>query len=239
MLRVVQAGVDESFLPGEVALIGQPGIESLAEIPDFHEGVVRLRAATLRAAAGLDPDATETPNLMAVRPLPEHARTWCRAVGFVAGTLREGPGAAESPLVLGAAERLLAELAIAAFSAEVAPAPARHTDLDARSPATLRRAIAFIEANADRDVGIEEIAAAARVSRRAVQQAFRRHLDTTPTAFLRRVRLDAAHRELQAAEPGMLTVTEVAYHWGFCSPSRFTKRYRAAFGATPSETLRR
>jgi AraC-like DNA-binding protein len=239
-LRVLQPGVDESFLPGEVALLGRPGIESQTEIVDFRQGVVTLGAASLRAAAGLDPDATEAPTLTTVRPLlPEQARTWRRAVDFVARTLREGPGAADSPLVIGAAERLLAGLAIATFSDEVAVAPERHADLDARSPATLRRAIAFIEANAERDVGIGEIAATARVSRRAVQQAFRRHLDTTPTAFLRRVRLDGAHRELRAAEPGALTVTEVAYRWGFSSPSRFTERYRAAFGATPSETLRR
>jgi transcriptional regulator GlxA family with amidase domain len=72
-----------------------------------------------------------------------------------------------------------------------------------------------------------------------VQLAFRRHLDTTPTAYLRQVRLDAARIELLAAAPeDRVTVTEVAYRWGFCSPSRFAERYRAAFGTTPSETLR-
>jgi AraC-like DNA-binding protein len=36
-----------------------------------------------------------------------------------------------------------------------------------------------------------------------------------------------------------LTVTEVAYRWGFSSPSRFAERYRAEFGRLPSEMLRR
>jgi AraC-like DNA-binding protein len=44
---------------------------------------------------------------------------------------------------------------------------------------------------------------------------------------------------LLVAAPDGLTVTEVAYRWGFSWPSRFTERYRAAFGTTPSETLRR
>jgi AraC-like DNA-binding protein len=54
------------------------------------------------------------------------------------------------------------------------------------------------------------------------------------------VRLDLAHRELLAASPeDELTVTEVGYRWGFCSPSRFAERHRETFGESPSETLRR
>lgn len=55
-----------------------------------------------------------------------------------------------------------------------------------------------------------QIAAAARLSPRALQEAFRRHLDRTPTAYLRDVRLQRAHAELRAAEPEEgTTVTDV------------------------------
>jgi AraC-like DNA-binding protein len=237
-LRVRQRGVDERLVPGEVALIGRPGVETVTEIANFRQSVVNFRASLLRAAAGLDPDGPELPRFDSIRPASEsHADIWRRAVDFATTTLRDQAVAA-SPLVVGATERLLAELVLATFPNSALAPPTPGAGEDARSPATLRRAVAFIEANADRDIGIAEIAGAARVSRRAVQQAFRRHLDATPTAYLRRVRLDAAHRELREAEPGALTVTEVAYRWGFCSPSRFTERYRAAFGTTPSETLR-
>jgi transcriptional regulator GlxA family with amidase domain len=85
---------------------------------------------------------------------------------------------------------------------------------------------------------VAEIARAASVTPRAVQLAFRRHLDTTPTAYLRRVRLEQAHRQLRDATPGDgITVAEVAARWGF-TPSRFTERYRAAYGVLPSHTLR-
>ncbi len=40
------------------------------------------------------------------------------------------------------------------------------------------------------------------------------------------------------AFPTGLTVTAVAYRWGFSSPSRFAEHYRAAYGELPSETLR-
>ena len=36
-----------------------------------------------------------------------------------------------------------------------------------------------------------------------------------------------------------MTVTAVAYRWGFPSPSRFTAYYRQAYGVTPNQTLRR
>ena len=53
------------------------------------------------------------------------------------------------------------------------------------------------------------------------------------------MRLDGAHRELLGATRGDgLSVTEVAYRWGFSSPSRFAERYRSAYGRSPSETLR-
>jgi transcriptional regulator GlxA family with amidase domain len=107
-------------------------------------------------------------------------------------------------------------------------------------PGTLRRAVAFIEANPGMDIGISDIAQAVYVTPRALQLAFRRHLDITPTDYLRRVRLDHAHHDLAQASPGDgTTVTAVAYKWGFASPSRFAQHYRASYGTTPSDTLRK
>lgn len=105
-------------------------------------------------------------------------------------------------------------------------------------PDTLRRAVAFIDEHAHRDITVADIAAAAFVTIRAIQLAFRRHLDTTPAGYLRRIRLDQAHRQLQAADPDRDSVTAVAYRWGFSSPSRFASYYRRVFGVQPSHTLR-
>jgi transcriptional regulator GlxA family with amidase domain len=88
------------------------------------------------------------------------------------------------------------------------------------------------------DTAIADIAANAHVTIRAVQLAFRRHLDTTPMAYLRRVRLDHAHHDLSAAGPEDKTVAAVAHRWGFTSSSRFAAYYRQAFGVHPSQTLR-
>src|SRR3954466_587721 len=105
-------------------------------------------------------------------------------------------------------------------------------------PPILRNAVAFIQENADADIGLEDIAAAVNVSPRSVQYAFRRNLGTTPLEYLRRVRLDRAHRDLKAADPSVDTVTAIAYRWGFAHAGRFSIAYREAFGMPPSRTLR-
>jgi transcriptional regulator GlxA family with amidase domain len=106
-------------------------------------------------------------------------------------------------------------------------------------PDALRRAVAFIDANPERDIALADIAGAAYVTPRAVQLVFRRHLDTTPTAYLRKVRLRHAHEQLRAASPrDGVTVTEIALQWRFANPSRFAEHDRAAYGVAPSHTLR-
>lgn len=103
----------------------------------------------------------------------------------------------------------------------------------------LRRAVQFVDVSADRPIGITDIAAASGVGPRALQLAFRRHADTTPWSYVRSVRLDRAHRDLQAADPARDTVLAIALRWGFSNRSRFAAEYRAAYGETPAVTLRR
>jgi AraC-like DNA-binding protein len=141
------------------------------------------------------------------------------------------PAFANEPLVVANATRLLMATTLATF---------QHIALvdyssDHARPHALKRAIAFIESEAAGDITAADIARAARVSVRAIQLAFRRHLDTTPTAYVRRVRLAQAHVDLQRARG---TVTEIAAKWGYARPSVFAAHYRNAYGVSPSQTLR-
>ena len=149
--------------------------------------------------------------------------------GFVIDTLLEGD--------IGSAARLLAATVLTVFPNTAVTEPAASDGRDAR-PQTIRRAVAFIDEHAHEDITVADIAAAAFVTIRAVQLAFRRHLNTTPLDYLRRVRLDCAHRDLLAADPSYESVTAVAYRWGFPSTSRFATYYRRAYGVPPSHTLR-
>lgn len=240
-LCVTQPGVEEELTRGELVMVGRPGIETTTDVDDFLQHVVTLEAPALREAAGIELESEALPNFSSVRPVtPERAASWRRTLNYIGPMLSGDPAIAEAPLVIGSVGRLLAGLVLATFPNDAVAPPLRVDERDAHSVAALRRAVAFIDASAELDIGIADIAAAAGMSRRATQLAFRRHLDTTPTAYLRRVRLDGAHRELLGAQPhGEVTVTEVSYRWGFSSPSRFAERYRAAYGVSPSESLRR
>jgi transcriptional regulator GlxA family with amidase domain len=74
---------------------------------------------------------------------------------------------------------------------------------------------------------------------RALQYAFRRRYDTTPMGYLRRVRLERAHQQLQAADPAAgVTVGQIARRWGWANQAKFAAAYRMQYGMPPSRTLR-
>ncbi|WP_218952445.1 helix-turn-helix transcriptional regulator [Amycolatopsis anabasis] len=158
---------------------------------------------------------------------------------YVATSLRDRPEAMNEPLVKGAAGRLLAAAALTAFPNTALVDPTIEDRHDAH-PATLRRAIAFIDDHAHLDISVADIAAAAHVSIRALQYAFRKHRCTTPTGYLRQARLQHAHQDLLAADRTIrVTVTEIAARWGFFHPGRFAHHYRTGYGRPPYRTLQR
>ncbi|WP_246128120.1 AraC family transcriptional regulator [Amycolatopsis rhizosphaerae] len=79
----------------------------------------------------------------------------------------------------------------------------------------------------------------AGVSVRALQKAFREQLDTSPSEYLRGVRLQRVHDELSAAQYDSTTVGEIASKWGLPHHGRFAALYRERFGESPKQTLSR
>jgi transcriptional regulator GlxA family with amidase domain len=84
---------------------------------------------------------------------------------------------------------------------------------------------------------VDRIARAAGVSHRTLHRVFLRHYGVSPMTWLRRARLEAARRTLEASAPGT-TVTRVALDCGFAHLGRFSIEYAKQFGVSPSETLR-
>ncbi|MEH3139735.1 MAG: helix-turn-helix transcriptional regulator [Mycobacterium kyogaense] len=160
------------------------------------------------------------------------------ALRHIKHSVAANPCAAQSPLVLGNARHYLAACVLAAFptTAHLDPTPLDRHD---SSPALLRRAIAFIDSNAQRDISMVDIAGAVYVTPRALQYMFRKHCHCTPTEYLRRVRLSHAHAELAAGDRSAVRVAEVAARWGFSHSGRFAVYYREQYGESPHTTLRR
>ncbi|MEV7178988.1 helix-turn-helix domain-containing protein [Kitasatospora sp. NPDC093679] len=165
------------------------------------------------------------------------ADLWDAVLRCAAACLRQTQG--PTPIPPGRTARVLVQVALTVLpdAADPDTAPLSAPGATA-APDPVRRAVAFMESHAADDIVLADIAAAAFVTPRALQYAFRRHLDTTPLTHLRRVRLDAAHRDLLAADPVTATVTEIAARWGFAHLGRFAAFYREVYRAAPRTTLR-
>ncbi|SDH17927.1 helix-turn-helix transcriptional regulator [Klenkia brasiliensis] len=223
---------DNRWAAGDVFVATPAGSTMWVEVHDCDVEFAAIAPSAFVAVA--QTAAGGPPALTGWRPVSGTAgQQWLRTFDFARRTAAD-PGT--PPLMAGAAARLVAATALATFPNDATVDPTVEDRRDAL-PLTVRRAVAFIEAHPDRDVSVVDIAAAVHVTPRAVQLAFRRHLGTTPMAYLRRVRLDRAHAELRSADPARTTVTAVAGRWGFTDAGRFARRYRETYGRPPSTTL--
>jgi AraC-like DNA-binding protein len=237
-LRVATAHREVRAVPGDVVLF-EPGEPMTVEWSDFRAGLVRLAPGVVdRVAAEVFGDVgaggvrfTLGPAVSAAR-----ARHWHGLVRYLQRDLLADDAVADSPLIRAQAVRLLAATALDTFPHTALAAGQRGPG--AADPSAVRRALAFIDEHAGDPIGVGDIADAARLGPRALQAAFRRHLDTTPSARLREVRLEGVHRDLQAADPTAgATVARIARRWGFAHLGRFAGLYRERFGCLPSRTL--
>ncbi|RZN16657.1 AraC family transcriptional regulator [Bradyrhizobium sp. Leo121] len=105
-------------------------------------------------------------------------------------------------------------------------------------PAALKRARAWLEAQADEPLDLMQLADAAGIGIRALQLGFRRHFGTTVSAMLQDIRLARLNSRLKDARPDE-RVVDIAFDLGFTHLSRMASAYRAKFGESPSGTLRR
>jgi AraC-like DNA-binding protein len=206
---------------------------------DMHLGQVMLdRVAVERELVGLSlTTPTEGLQTLSMEPVSEAlGEHWSSTVRHVLDGVLSNDAAMASPLVRSAAFRSLVTAFVEAFDTNVV-GTGRSSDA-AALPSTVRRALAFVEEHAHDDIGVAEIAEAARLTPRGLQLAFRRHLDTTPMAALRAARLRGAHGDLVLGDPTLgHTVAGIALSWGFANPGRFAALYSTQFGRTPRETL--
>jgi AraC-like DNA-binding protein len=231
-------GATRIYGPGDVFLAAQPDRGYDARIEDSRHRWAAVDQSLFHEVADAAPGSRQRViQITGFQPSSARAaELWRTTFDYVYDTFT-AVGNPTSPLLTGQAARLLAATALEAFPNTAALESTAADRRDAH-PAAVRRAIGFIDDNAHRDISVADIAAASFVSIRALQLAFRRHLDLTPTAYLRRVRLEHAHRALTAADPATTKVAEIAARWGFVSHSRFSAHYRDAYGLTPTATLR-
>ncbi|AHH99147.1 helix-turn-helix domain-containing protein [Kutzneria albida] len=234
-------GMRDSYGPGEVFLVAQPDRPFATRSCRTRYSYTVLEPALLSQVAATAPGRTDAPvRLTGYRPIsPSAGQQLLRTITFLRDQVIPAPTIRDAPLITSTAPQLLAAAVLATFPNTALIDPTIEDRHDAH-PATLRRAMAFIDDHAHRDISVADVAAAVHVTIRALQYAFRRHRGTTPMGYLRQVRLHHAHQELLASDPTTgATVTEIAARWGFFHPGRFAHYYRHTYGHPPARTLLR
>jgi AraC-like DNA-binding protein len=236
---LLRMGTDSVNLRTGECLLLPPHRPYQAAFDSIGVAVTTLSLAELQrdAAVRVDQEAVEVDFARPVTPAA--GRHWSQTIQYVQNLVSQSPLLATAPLARRELGWLVNSAVLACFPNSTLDAETETASYAGDTPQPLRRALAFIDEHAADPITLNEIAMAARLSPRGLQAAFRRHLDTTPLAYLRSVRMERAHRDLQSAGPGGgVSVATLAARWGFTHLGRFAVEYRRRFGIYPSQTLR-
>lgn len=229
------ARVDQAAVPVGVPVLLPPDRGFAFDFRDFDQRAVHLSRALVAdvAAERFGTGHVSELGLDRLRPLDPLALVrWRDHLRLLVDELRGGAGS-----VLW---QTLSRGAAAAFLDLYPPTvPALPPALLTPKRARLRSAVEYVRHHAHEAVSVGDIAAAAGLSVRSVQEGFVRDLGRTPMTYLQEVRLEHTREELLAADHRETAVQDVARRWGFGHMGRFSAAYHRAFGEFPRETLRR
>ena len=219
------------FSPGQpMSIRWSPDCAQLAVKLDRHalhrelENILDQPASLIRFELGMD---VTTPA----------GRSWLDVLRLVLAEVERGDSVIHRPRAGSSFSRLLMTTLL--FAQPHNHSDALHRPAAPVRPSAVQQVVDLMNAHPEVPYSAGDLAAHAGVSLRALQAGFRRHLGVSPMTYLNEVRLTRVHAELERAEPGQVTTTEVAYRWGFTHLGRFSAAYREKFGHPPSETLRR
>lgn len=103
------------------------------------------------------------------------------------------------------------------------------TPIETREQSAVHRARDFLAENYAEDVGLEELAKVAGLSRAHLIRAFRKEFHITPHAYLTDKRVRAAKTLLRHG----WSAVDAAYQCGFADQAHFSRHFKARTGVTP------
>ena len=103
----------------------------------------------------------------------------------------------------------------------------------------VERAEGLLRASGRESVSLKQLCREIGIKERTLRNAFYDVRGLSPMRFAMRERLNDARRRLQGVGLEKGAVTRVATEYGFYELGRFAGSYKAVFGETPSETLRK
>lgn len=107
-------------------------------------------------------------------------------------------------------------------------------------PAYLVKVRQFLIAHVHQDLCAEDLQRMAGVSKSKLYAEFQQAYGCSPMQFLKQYRLQQIYKILtQTGQQHSISISKLAYDWGFKHLSRFSQAYRDAYGESPSDTRRR
>ena len=104
-------------------------------------------------------------------------------------------------------------------------------------PRIVKRVLDEMHDDPGRPWTASDMAEAAGVSIRRLQEGFRDYVGASPRECLTDIRLARVRQDLLCGADGF-TVADAAMRWGLMHTGRFAAAYRSKYGESPSETLR-
>lgn len=105
------------------------------------------------------------------------------------------------------------------------------TNLQSVADLELAEILRYIVACAEDEISVAQIIDEFSVSRRWLEQRFRKVLDCSPAEYIRRIRLNHAKRLVCETD---MTITQIAVRLGFANGAGLAQKFRRQFGASPS-----
>ncbi|OHV24858.1 AraC family transcriptional regulator [Rhizobium sp. RMa-01] len=226
--------------PGKLVLVNNHEVERCQVRGAPHDSdILRLDWAIIAQAVAGHVDISP-PGSLGLSSIIDLSNTDGRLIGSLAQTIvtgmRHNGPLLRSPIAMSNLSHALADLVVQSVPHRLSHLIGRKTFFIA--PWHVRDAINFMHVNMARPITISMVAEAVGISTRSLETGFRSFRETTPSAFLRKIRLRAAREDLlDASNPE--SVKDICLKWGFFHLGRFSAAYRDAYGERPSDTKRR
>jgi len=210
---------------GEAALtgVGQSHSARASEVEFLSVGVSPVLVSELVAEIGL---TRTTPDIV-FRETSVTDETIMRMAQAVAAEIADDRLGHEAML-----DSIVRQLVIHLLRCHLTVRKSAEIELSRAGPVDrrLRRAIEFMHDNFDRELALEEIAAAAYLSEYYFARLFKQITGLTPHVYLANLRLERARKLLADTA---LPISEIAATVGYQSQSHFTKMFKSITGVTP------
>lgn len=221
--------------PGDSSVADEHRLVTSRRLANTDVTLMRIELCTVRRTIG-DLLGTTSPRARFTMGPPRNAADsarWQTVVNVVTSTSQPKPGT--NDLYRDGLERFVVSSLLATHPNTFVDPPT------SPMPTTISAKVALAAADYLHDhhaeaIRVSRLAEQLHVTTRTLQLGFKKVFGMTISEYVRGLRLESAHQQL-ISDPD-LSVSDVAYRWGFSSPSRFARAHREHFGVNPSRVPR-